>query len=142
MLDPSFPAVVAVHGEDQFSGRSNKAAGAPDKVATKGSHLPEAPSRGTLWSRFAGAGGELDPELSGEVVGKDAGEHVRLVSDPGSDRYVIHLAMRLELGEDTLLRSPALVEGNDPTRAYSPVGDDDLEFVPVFHGSEQVELDR
>ena len=43
-------------------------------------------------------GGELDLELSGKVVGKDTCEYVRLVSDLGSDRYVIHLAMRLELG--------------------------------------------
>ena len=109
---------------------------------TKDSHLPEEPWCGPLWGRVAGTGGELDPELSGKVVGEDADEYVRLVSDPGPDRYVIRLAMCPELGEDTLLRSPTFVEGNDLTRAYSLVGDDDLEFVPVFHGSEQVELDR
>ena len=89
-----------------------------------------------------GHGGELDPEFSGEVVGEDAGEHVQLVSDSDPDRYVIHLAMRPELGEDTPMRPQALMEGNDLTRAYSLVGDDDLEFVPVFHGPEQVELGR
>ena len=138
MLDLSFPAVVAVHGEDQSSDRSNNAPGAPDKVTRKGSHLPEAPRRGTLWGRAAGTGIELDPELSGEVAGGDAGEHVRLVPDPDPDRYVIHSAMRPELGKSTLLRRPALVEGNDLTRAYSLVGDDDLEFVPVFLGSDQI----
>ena len=50
--------------------------------------------------------------------------------------------MRLEFGEDTLLRTAAFVEGDDLAWGHSFVGDDDLEFVPVFGGLEQVELDR
>ena len=50
--------------------------------------------------------------------------------------------MRLELGKDALLRSTALVEGNDLARAGALVGHDDLEFVPGFGGLEQIELNR
>ena len=50
--------------------------------------------------------------------------------------------MRLEFGEDALLRAPAFVECNDLARAHSFVGDDDLELVPVHGGLKQVELNR
>ena len=50
--------------------------------------------------------------------------------------------MRLELGKDALLRSTALVEGNDLARRGVFVGHDDLEFVAIFDGLEQIELKR
>ena len=50
----------------------------------------------------------MDPQFAGDVMGKDVGGYVRLVADPGPDRYVIHPAMRPGLGEDTLLRPTAL----------------------------------
>ena len=142
MSEFPFQAVVAVHGEDRFAARSNNASGAPDEGAAKGFHLPEAPQRGTLWGRTAGAAVDLDLEFAGEVVGKDAGEHVELVADPCPDRYVIHLAVRLEFGEDALLRPATFMEGNDVARVRPLVGDNGLEFIPVFNGLEQVELDR
>ena len=80
-------------------------------------------------------GRHLDLQFSGEVAGKDTGEHVRLVSDPGPDRHVIHLAMHLEFGEDVLLRPAALMEGNDVAQVRPLVGDDDLEFAAVLNRS-------
>ena len=84
----------------------------------------------------------MDLQFAGEVVGEDSVEHVQLVSNQGPDRYVIDLVMCFELGEDTLLRSPAFMEGDDVMRAHSLVGDDDLDFVPILNGSERGELDR
>ena len=75
-------------------------------------------------------------------MSENAGEHVQLVADSGPDRYVIHLAVRLELGEDALLRATAFVECNDLARAHPLIGDDDLELVPIFGGLKQVELNR
>ena len=71
---------------DEFAGRWNDASGAPDGGATKGSHPPEAPQRSTPRGRAAGAGVGSDPQLAGDVAGRDAGEHVRLVADPGPCR--------------------------------------------------------
>lgn len=45
-----------------------------------------------------------------EVMDENAGEHVELVACLRLDRHVAHLAVRLELGEDTLLRSPPFYE--------------------------------
>ena len=50
--------------------------------------------------------------------------------------------MRLELGKDTLFRSTTLVEGNDLAWAGALVGHDDLEFVSIFGGLEQIDLNR
>ena len=96
----------------------------------------------TLLSRAACAVIDLYLEFASEVVGKNAGKHVQLVAGPNPDRHVIHLAMRLEFGEDALLRPSTLMEGNDIARVHPLVGDDDLEFAAVLEGSEQVELDR
>ena len=60
-----------------------------------------------FWGRTACAAVDLDPQFAGEVVGRDAGEHVRLVSGPDPGRHAIHLAMRPGFGEDALLRPPA-----------------------------------
>ena len=103
MSELSFSTIVAVHGEDQFTGWANNAPGALDEGTPKGPDLPEAPQRGALGGRATGARVELDLQLASEVVSEDAGEHVQLVADPGLDRYVVHLAMRLELGEDAFL---------------------------------------
>ena len=73
-------------------------------------------------------------------MSKNAGEHVQLVPNPRLDRHVAHLAVRLELGEDALLRAPPFVEENDLARTDSLVGHDDLELAPVLDGLEQVEL--
>ena len=104
--------------------------------------VPWPPARRTVRSRHGRERVELDLQLAGEAVSNKAGEHLQLVADPGLDRDVIHLAMRLEFGEDTLLRTAAFVDGDDPARAYSFVGEDDLEFAPVFCGLEQVGLYR
>ena len=73
---------------------------------------------------------------------ENAGEHISLIADTGGHGYVIHLAMRLEFSKDTFLRSTAVVEGNDLARAGALIGHDDLEFVTVFGGLEQIELNR
>ena len=56
----SFPAFVAVHGENQFAGWANHAPGTLDEGATKGPNLPQAPQPGTLCGRATGARVELD----------------------------------------------------------------------------------
>ena len=60
-------------------------------------------------------------------MSKDAGDHVQLVADSDLDRYVIHQAMRLEFGEDALLRTTSFVEGNNLARTHSLIGEDDFE---------------
>ena len=79
------------------------ASGAPDEDTAKGFHLPEAPQCGPLRGLADCTAADLDLQFAGEVAGKDVGEYVRLVSNPDPDRHVIHLAMRLEFGEDTCL---------------------------------------
>ena len=71
---------------------------------------------------------------------ENPGEHIQLVADTGGHGNVIHLAVRLEFGKDTFLRSTALVECNDPAWATLLIGHDDLEFVSIFGGLEQIEL--
>ena len=56
------------------------------------------------------------------------------------DRYVAHLAVRLELGKDSLLRPPSFVEENDLAWIGLVVGHDDLELVSIFDGLKQIEL--
>ena len=73
---------------------------------------------------------------------ENAGEHVQLIADPRGHGDVIHLAMGFEFGKDTLLGSAALVECHDSACAGALIGDDDLEFVSIFDGPEQVELNR
>jgi hypothetical protein len=75
-------------------------------------------------------------------VRKNAGEHIQLIANTRVHSYVIHLAMRLEFSKDTLLRSTALMECNDIVWAAALIGDDDLEFISIFGGLEQVELNR
>ena len=50
--------------------------------------------------------------------------------------------MRLEFSKDAFLRSEALVESNDRACAGALIGHDDLEFVAIFGGREQIELYR
>ena len=79
-------------------------------------------------------------KLASEVVSKNAGEHVQLIPDPRLDRHVAHLAVRLELGKDALLRAPSFVEENDLAWIDSLVGHDNLELVSVLDGLKQIEL--
>ena len=51
-----------------------------------------------------------------------------------------HLAVRLELGKDSLLRPPSFVEENDLAWIGHVVGHDDLELVSIFDGLKQIEL--
>jgi len=75
-------------------------------------------------------------------MGENAGEHIQLIADTGGHGYVIHLAMRLEFSKGTLLRSTTFVECNDLARAGAVIGHDDLEFVSIFGGLEQIDLNR
>ena len=79
-------------------------------------------------------------KLASEVVSKNSGEHVQLIPDPRLDRHVAHLAVRLELGKDALLRAPSFVEENDLAWIDSLVGHDNLELVSVLDGLKQIEL--
>ena len=54
-----------------------------------------------------------------------------------ADRDVIHSAMRFGFGEDILLRPRPSWKANDIARVRSLAGDDDLEFVSVFNGSDR-----
>ena len=73
---------------------------------------------------------------------ENTGEHIQLIAGTRVNGYIIHLAMRLEFSKDTLLRSTALVECNDLAWAAALIGHDDLEFVSIFGGLEQIELNR
>ena len=73
---------------------------------------------------------------------KNPGEHIQLITDPCGHGHIIHLAVRLEFGKDTFLRSTALVECDDPARATAFISHDDLEFIAVFYGPEKIELNR
>ena len=107
----------------------------------KGLDFAKAPQGGAFRRRTALARIDLHLKLTSEVVSENAGEHVELVPNPRLGRHVAHLAVRLELGEDALLRAPPFVEQNGLAWTGSLVGHDDLELVPVLDGLEQVELD-
>ena len=141
MPEVSFKSLVTVHGQNQLTGWANDAPGALNESAAKGLNLAEAPQRGAFRRRATGARAESDLEFTSEVVSKNAGEHVQLVPYPRLDRYVVHLAVRLELGEDALLRATSFVEENDLAWPDFPVGHHDLELAAVLDGLEQVELD-
>ena len=89
MPELSFKSLVTVHGQNQLTGRANDAPGALDESAAKGLNLAEAPQRGTFCRRATGARVESDLEFTSEVVSKNTGEHVQLVSHPRLDRYVV-----------------------------------------------------
>ena len=80
-------------------------------------------------------------ELAREVVSEDASKHVELVPDLRLDRHVAHVAVRLELGKNALLRTPCFVEEHDLAWIEPLVGHDDLELVSVLDGLKEVELD-
>ena len=86
---------------------ANDAPGALNEGTAKGFDFAKAPQRGTFRRRAAGARRESH-QFPGQVGDQ---EHVQLVSNPRLDRYVAHLAVRLELGKDSLLRPPSFVEG-------------------------------
>ncbi len=73
---------------------------------------------------------------------ENAGEHIQLIADKRGHGDVIHLAMRLKFSKDSLLGSAALVESNDPACAGTLIGHNDLEFVSILGGLEQIELKR
>ena len=140
MAELSFESFVTVHRQDRFTGWANDAPGALNEGTAKGFDFAKAPQRGTFRRRAAGARRESHLEFAGEVVSENAGEHVQLVSNPRLDRYVAHLAVRLELGKDSLLRPPSFVEENDLAWIGLVVGHDDLELVSIFGGLKQIEL--
>ena len=140
MAELSFESFVTVHRQDRFTGWANDAPGALNEGTAKGFDFAKAPQRGTFRRRAAGARRESHLEFAGEVVSENAGEHVQLVSNPRLDRYVAHLAVRLELGKDSLLRPPSFVEENDLAWIGLVVGHDDLELVSIFDGLKQIEL--
>src|SRR3972149_1622246 len=85
-------------------------------------------------------GGHL--QFAGEVVGEQAGQEVEWVAASAAHRHVAHLAVALELAEDTFLRTAAFVEADDGMGPQRLVGDDDLEVIAVPLGDEQVQLAR
>jgi len=59
-------------------------------------------------------------------MGQDRREQIDLIAHQGPHRHVVHLALALELGEDTLLGAPAFVEGDDLVDPGALVGHDHL----------------
>ena len=125
------PAVVAVHGGDRFAAWSNDASGAPDGGAMKGFRPPEVPQRGTLRGvpraqapiRIRSPRMRLRAGMPANMRGRLPIRVPRPVCNPFGN------AARARQGH-TLLRPPAIMEGNDLTRAHSPVGGDDPECAP------------
>ena len=140
MPELRFESFVTVHGEDQLTGWADDAPGTLKESTTKSLNLAEAPQRGAFRRGATGARVESDLEFASKVVSKNAGEHVQLISHPRLDRYVVHLAMRFELGEDALLRATSIVEDNDLAWIDFLVGYDDLELVAILDGLKQIEL--
>ena len=109
-----FKGFVMIHGKDGLVSGADDSTGALDEVAAKGFDFAEAPSGGALGGGSTSRRVELHLEFASEVVSEDGSEHVELVSDAGSDRDVVHLAMGFEFGEDAFLRPAAFVERPRP----------------------------
>ena len=69
-------------------------------------------------------------------------ENKHLVTGFAVGRDVVHLGLRLQQGENTLLGDAAVVIVQHLSGAEALVGDDHLEVIAVFTGDEQIQLER
>ena len=69
-------------------------------------------------------------------MGQDRREQIDLIAHQDPHRHVVHLALALEVGKDTLLGAPAFVEGDDLADPGALVGHDHLEVVAGLLGNE------
>lgn len=68
------------------------------------------------------------------------GQQIDLVAMPGSCRYIRHLILRFEFGENPFLATTTIVESHYPGGGQRLIGQDDLECITVLVGDEQVQL--
>ena len=112
------------------------------KMLSDGCELLELPKGRPLCGRPAFLRPCSHLQLPAEVVRQNAREEEDLIRVPPPAWNIAQLAMRLELGEDRLLGSSAVVKSRDATSLDALVGDDHFELVAVDLGNEQVQLDR
>ena len=90
---------------------------------------------------FALGFANLHLQLAVEVMGQHDHKQIGLVAEQGPGGDVVHMALRLQFGEDRLLGAATMMEGHDMTSRDRLVGDHDLELIAVVVGNEEVELD-
>jgi len=83
----------------------------------------------------------LHMQFPGEIVSQESGEQIEFIADSSADGDIAHRTMSLEFAEDTLLRAPTFMKGDDVGGPEGFVGDDDLEVIAGLMGDEQIELD-
>ena len=133
---------VRIRGQGQREAAfgSRQAAGPLEQPHPAGAETHERPPRGAL---FGGAARRLldrHLQLTVEVVGHDRREQPSLIGGAASAGDVIHLGLGLQLREDRLLRAAPVVQRQELSRRERGVGEDHLELVPVFVGSEEIQL--
>ncbi len=133
---------VAMHRQNQLASGSDDASGALNQVPTQRFDFTEAPKCRPIGGRTTLPSDQLHLQFASKIVRQNTGEQIQLIADTRGHRYVIQLAMRLQFRKNTFLRSTALVECNDLARAGAFIDHDGLEFVTVFDGLKQIELNR
>ncbi len=137
---------LGLHGRIRGQGQreaafgSRQAAGTLDQPHPAGAETHERPPRDSLFSGAARGLACRHLQLTVEVVGHDRRERPSLIGGAASAGNVIRLGLGLQLPEDRRLRAAPVVQRQELSRRESGVGEDHLELVPVFVGSEDIQM--
>jgi len=83
-----FQLFVAIHGQDQLSGRTNNTSGALDNSTVKCCDLAETPKRCTFGRGPTSTGRHLNLQFAGEIMCEYSSEHIQLIADTRGYGYV------------------------------------------------------
>ena len=133
--------VIAVHDEGERALRTDQASGALDEGAGEGLVFHERPQRGALGSIPCAGLVHGHLQLAAEVVGECGTGEEDLIGQEPAHADVAGVGLGLELGEDSLLGSASLMEGDEMPGAEGMVGHDDLELEPGLVRNEEVVLE-
>lgn len=146
-LDEAFDAaardVCCGDGERERAGRTREGARATKIAVADGAERGELENRrtvGSLSRRTRGTARHL--QLAAEVVREQSAGRIDLICKKTATWDVVERSPVLAFAEDRLLHAAAVVEQHRRSGAHDLVRDEDLVFVLVVAGLEEVELQR
>lgn len=110
MQQLGFHSGVGAHGHRQVALRPGQTAGALDQFAAHGGKLLEAPQRRTLFGSMACFLMTQHLHFPVEIVRQHGRQQKSLVAGLGAGGDVIHLCLRLELGEYAFLGAAPIMK--------------------------------
>lgn len=131
---------IGAQGEREAALWVRQTSCALDQAHPEGSQACEGPPRSTLFGRAALGLVSRHLQFAVEIVRHDGREQPSLVGGAAPAGDVIHLGFGFQLREDCLLGAAPVVQCQDLARGQCGVGQDDLELIPVFIGSEEIQL--